>query len=185
MKKTIILFLFLAIGLASCTNNNPSSKETTEQEKTPNSNNPKEATNSSISYSVYTNPRFGFSILYPTFLSPEPEPENGDGRVFSNDNGEQICVFAQQNIMNYSIEELQQMCENSIDGTITYSAQKDNWFVLSGINSEDNIYYIKTILSNDIEYSVSLTYPQDKKQLYNEIVNEVTKSFKVGLEVTY
>ena len=185
MKKTIVFILALALSIAACTNNNSASKETTKSATSLNTFDSKTTKNNGIIYETYVNPRFGFSILYPSFLTPEPEPDNGDGRTFSNDNNEKIRVYAQYNVMDYSIEELQQMYENTIDGTITYSTQKNNWFVLSGVNSENNIYYMKTILSNGIEHTVLLTYPQDKKQLYNEIVNRVTKSFRVGLEITY
>ncbi len=84
MKKTIIILFALALGTASCSNNcsnNSTQKETTKPET------------SSISYDSYTNPRFGFSIMYPTFLSPQPESENGDGRVFSNGKNEEMSVL--------------------------------------------------------------------------------------------
>lgn len=184
MKNTLFIFLILVFGITSCSNNNSVFKETTESATPSNNQDSKIVTNNGINYETYVNPRFGFSIEYPTFLTPEPESDNGDGRVFSNGKNEKIVVSAQYNILDYSIEELLQMCKNSIDGTITYSAQKSNWFVLSGINQENNIYYWKTILTNGIEYTVCITYPQDRKQIYNEIVNSVTESFRVGLEVT-
>jgi len=175
MKKTIIILFALALGTASCSNNcsnNSTQKETTKPET------------SSISYDSYTNPRFGFSIMYPTFLSPQPESENGDGRVFSNGKNEEMSVFASNNVLDQSIEDLYQACQNINEGTITYSTQKDNWFVVSGTNLENNYFYRKTILTDDVEYTVTMSYPKDKKQQYDEIVEKVAESFKVGLEVT-
>ena len=175
MKKALLYFFALTIGLASCSNN---SSNNTTQKETPKPDSP------SITYDVYTNSRFGFSIMYPTFLSPQPEPENGDGRVFSNGKDEEISVYALHNVLDQSIEDLYQECQSSVDGTVTYADQKDNWFVVSGTNSEGKILYRKTILHDDVEYTVSVTYPKDKKQQYDEIVKKVAESFHVGLEVT-
>ena len=175
MKKALLYFFALAIVLASCSNNSSNNKAPKE---TPKPDSP------SITYDVYTNSRFGFSIMYPTFLSPQPEPENGDGRVFSNGKDEEMSVYASYNVLDQSIEELYQECQSNVDGTVTYADQKDNWFLVSGTNEEGTILYRKTILTDDIEYTVSVTYPKDKKQQYDEIVEKVAESFKVGLEVT-
>ena len=53
------------------------------------------------------------------------------------------------------------------------------------MNEEGSILYRKTILTNDIEYTVNLIYPKAKKQLYDGIVEKVTKSFNVGLEIAH
>lgn len=174
MKKTIIILFALALGMASCSNNCANSSAQKEEVK---------PETTSISYDSYTNPRFGFSIMYPTFLTPQPESENGDGRVFSNGN-EEMSVYASNNVLDQSIEDLFQACQNSVNGTVTEFTQKDNWFEVSGTNSENNVFYRKTILKDDVEYTVSVTYPKDKKQVYDEILKKITESFKVGLEVT-
>ena len=86
MKKALIVLLALAIGMASCSNNNSKTKEATKPSTSSEKLDTKSPTNDAISYDTYTNPRFGFSIMYPTFLTPQPEPENGDGRVFKGEN---------------------------------------------------------------------------------------------------
>ena len=185
MKKKLVFLLTLAIGIASCSNNNSQTKEATKPTTSSESHNAKLPTNDAISYDTYINPRFGFSIMYPTILPPQPEPENGDGRAFSNGKDEEMSVFASYNVLDDSIEEIFQECKSSYIGTVTYALQKDNWFVVSGTDEEGAILYRKTILTDDIEYTVNLIYPKAKKQLYDEIVEKVTNSFNVGLEVTH
>ena len=184
MKKALFFLLALAIGMASCSNNNSKTKEAKQTTPSTENLNTKSPTNDAISYDTYTNPRFGFSIMYPTFLSPQPEPENGDGRIFKGVN-EEMSVFASYNVLDDSIEKLFKECKNSYIGTVSYAVQKDNWFVVSGTDEEGTILYRKTILTNDIEHTVNLIYPKAKKQLYDEIVEKVTKSFNVGLEITH
>lgn len=180
MKKTIIFLFALALGMTSCFNNSSNPKEIKKTE-TPSNNIGSKATthNDAINYNTYTNPRFGFSIMYPTFLSPQPEPENGDGRIFTNGKDEEMSVFASYNVLDDTIEELFKECKGSYIGTVTYAVQKDNWFVVSGTDEEGTILYRKTILTDDVEYTVNLIYPKAKKQFYDEIVEKVIKSFDV------
>lgn len=196
MKKAINLFIFLTtLLLFSCSNNKPSSndikpssKDTTEKVSIPSEEvKQNEETNldpQQIEYDTYVNTRFGYSISYPTFLTPQPEAYNSDGREFTKGDNEKITVYAMYNVMESTIQELKQMREKSIDGSVVYYAQKNNWYVLSGINSAGNIYYLKTILYNDTEYTVQLTYPQDKKEFYNEIIDKVISSFDVEWSVS-
>ncbi len=186
MKKTIIFLLALALGMTSCFNKNSTSKEITKAETSSDNVVSKATTNNeAIRYDTYTNTRFGFSIMYPTFLTPEPEPENGDGRIFSKGKYEEMSVYASYNVLDESIEELFKECKNSYIGNVSYAVQKDNWFVVSGTNEEGTILYRKTILTDDVEYTVNLIYPKAKKQIYDEIVEKVTKSFDIDLEVIY
>lgn len=183
MKKALFFLLALAIGMASCSNNNSHTKEATKPTTSSENLDTKSPTNDAISYDTYINPRFGFSILYPTILSPQPEPENGDGRVFSNGKDEEMSVYASHNVFDSSIEELYKTCLDGFEGVVSTSIQKDNWFEVSGSNAGHNLYK-KTILHDDVEYTVYVTYPKDKEQTYKEIIEKITESFKVGLEVT-
>ena len=74
---------------------------------------------------------------------------------------------------------LEELFEDSKSRTDTYSASKDNWFVVSGINEQGNIYYKKTILKNDVEYTVELVYPKAIKSEYNNVLKKVINSFRV------
>lgn len=189
MVKVTNLFIFLiAILFYSCSNNKPSndikpsSNEVAVEEVAVQSEEVEQSIISQpqqIEYETYINSRYGYSIPYPTFLTPQPEAYNGDGRVFTNGNGEEMRVYAMENVLESTIQELKEMQEEIIDGSVDYSVLKKNWFVISGIHSNGSIYYMKTILSDDIEYSVQITYPKEKKEFYNAIVEKVTKSFYV------
>ncbi len=87
--------------------------------------------------------------------------------------------------MDDSIEKLFKECKSSYNGNVSTEVKIDNWYEVSGTDEEGTILYRKTILTNDIEHTVNLIYPKAKKQLYDEIVEKVTKSFNVGLEITH
>ena len=74
---------------------------------------------------------------------------------------------------------VKELFEDRKRSTDTYSTFKDNWFVLSGVNEQGNIYYRKTIIENKVEYVVELVYPQAKKAEYDAVVKKVISSFQV------
>lgn len=129
-----------------------------------------------VSYQGYYNPRFDFSVSYPTFFVRKYEAANQDGCEFEYGNNYSMKAYGMNNVLEKTIKELFKDSKSSKD---TYSTCKDNWFVLSGINEQGNIYYRKTMLANDIEYTVELIYPQEKKEQYDAVVQKVVNSFKV------
>ena len=129
-----------------------------------------------VSYEDYNNTRFGFYVSYPSFFRRKSESYNQDGCEFLYGKNYSITVYGMNNSSESSIIELFESGKKSTD---SYSAQKDNWFVLSGINEEGNIYYEKTILENDIVYGIELVYPQEKKSKYEAVLKRVVGSFEV------
>lgn len=128
-----------------------------------------------VSYSTYYNNRFGYKIDYPSVLQITNVPDNDDGRTFSY-GGLTITVFGIYNALFSSVQEQFKM---NLKPTDTYKVVKNNWYVRSGINSNGYIYYEKSILKNDIWYTVILEYPESMKEELDDVVTKVVNSFKV------
>ena len=128
-----------------------------------------------ISYEVYNNSRFGFSVSYPNFFKRKIESYNQDGCEFLF--GDNYSMSISGMYWEGTIKELFDVVKGSTD---TYSTIKDNWFVISGINEKGNIYYRKTLLENGVGYEVVLVYPKDKKNEYNAIVKQVVGSIRIN-----
>ncbi|MBQ6728890.1 MAG: DUF805 domain-containing protein [Bacteroidales bacterium] len=129
-----------------------------------------------VFYDDYYNPRFDFSVSYPTFFVRKYEAANQDGCEFAFGNNYSMRVYGMNNVLEKTIKEL---FKDSIKSTDTYSTSKDNWFVVSGVNEQGNIYYRKTILENNVEYVVELVYPRAHKTEYEAVVKKVISSFQV------
>ena len=129
-----------------------------------------------VTYDDYCNSRFDFCVSYPVFFKRKFEAYNQDGCEFLYGNNYSLRVYGMHNVMEKTLEEL---FEDTKSRTDTYTASKDNWFVVSGINEQGNIYYKKTILKNDVEYSVELVYPKAIKSEYNDVLKKVINSFRV------
>lgn len=132
---------------------------------------------SEVTYQYYENDRFCFSVNYPTFLNPEPAPENNDGRIFALNDKTYIQVYACYNNFDETIEDLYQQDRSSSD---TYFRCSDNWYVVSGNKSDGTIYYTKTYLMNGTIYTLHFSYTQNEKALFDEVIPFVMDSWSIA-----
>ncbi|MGZ3806408.1 MAG: hypothetical protein ACXVB4_19515 [Pseudobdellovibrionaceae bacterium] len=135
-------------------------------------------------YSKYTNPRFGYSISYPSDLFiAQGESDNGDGQKFVSADGAVLLVYGSYNVTNESLKEYYADVIASNANTpnqvlnVTYKQMKDNFFVFSG-TLRSKIIYQKTILRNGIFKSFRLIYDQSQKKTYDPVIRNLLLSFK-------
>lgn len=126
----------------------------------------------------YCNPRFGFCIDYPSDMTVNPPPENGDGQTFNDSNGFVLTVSGINNVINDTIEtEMKSQSENL--EKITYQAKGDNWFILSGQKGPD-VFYFKTYVGDGVINHLYIQYPASANSKYTKAVAEISESFKPG-----
>jgi serine/threonine-protein kinase len=133
-------------------------------------------------WKLYENARFGYRALYPDFLIPGEESDNGDGRKFlSGDGSVKLIVFAAYNTENMGIDEYRRTLLQEFKGhdNIGYGPRGNSWFVLSGLRG-DAIYYEKVLFAcgGRVINAFALTYPQDRKQAFDSIVTGIEKNFR-------
>lgn len=128
-----------------------------------------------LDWRTYVNERFGSRIEYPAgIFSPEPPPENGDGRRFKARDGAGFTISAMYNVLSETLQSL----ENSLRhpepgnpddyGNVTYRISRGNMLVLSGVRGE-MIYYEKFLFSKDREtiHHFSIVYPAGLREKYD------------------
>jgi hypothetical protein len=134
---------------------------------------------------IYCNARYDYCIGYPTFLIPQPEAYNGDGRIFTDKQGRKILVvfgyFNQD--LNGRPMTLQQQYSKDIKqlllskASISYRKLGNNFYVLSG-TQKDKIFYQKTIIKKDAFCSAILEYKAAGKAVYDSVATRIAASFK-------
>jgi hypothetical protein len=129
-------------------------------------------------YEKYCNSRYGFCVDYPTTLSLEPPPANGDGRIFFDSHGFKMTASGINNLTNDTITSEMESASENID-QITYKAQGKNWFVISGYQGS-KIIYIKTYVGTGSINHLWIEYPKTKNQYYSELVTRISNSFNPG-----
>ena len=133
------------------------------------------ATNDSdIIFNSYQNSRFNYTITYPSFLNKRQESENGDGCKFYMDDNTYLIGSGMYNALDESIISRYNEYKSK---SVTYSIQKDNWFVISDYTSDGNIFYTKTALQNGVFFTATFYYPVKDKDKYNSVIKKIFTNF--------
>ena len=130
--------------------------------------------NSDITFNSYQNSRFNYTITYPSFLNKRQESENGDGCKFYMDDNTYLIVSGMYNALDESIISRYNEYKSK---SVTYSIQKDNWFVFSDYTSNGNIFYTKTVLQNGVFFTATFYYPAKDKDKYNSVIKKIFTNF--------
>ena len=130
--------------------------------------------NSDITFNSYQNSRFNYTITYPSFLNKRQEAETGDGCKFYMDDNTYLIVSGMYNALDESIISRYNEYKSK---SVTYSIQKDNWFVISDYTSNGNIFYTKTVLQNGVFFTATFYYPAKDKDKYNSVIKKIFTNF--------
>ena len=130
--------------------------------------------NSDITFNSYQNSRFNYTITYPSFLNKRQESENGDGCKFYMDDNTYLIVSGMYNALDESIISRYNEYKSK---SVTYSIQKDNWFVISDYTSNGNIFYTNTVLQNGVFFTATFYYPAKDKDKYNSVIKKIFTNF--------
>ncbi len=177
---SIVLILCLVNGVSSL--HSPNAQNSFDKTQTPINTQSTEIGE----YNIYTNARFGYSIPIPKDFIPEPEPTNGDGRTFHSQDGKcRLSVWGSHcpQTMEFTPEQYYEWVLSHTEGEITYKTLGSNWFIVSGYQGND-IFYQKTF-SGDDENTFIITYPEEQKELYSDIITDMERLFEPSTEVLY
>ena len=90
----------------------------------------------------------------------------------------QIHSLLKSRFETTSLNELYESAINNSEIEISYKTQKDNWFVVSGVNYlNQNIIYWKRIVGDMYISDIKFEYPEELKSQIDPIIGTITKSF--------
>jgi hypothetical protein len=135
----------------------------------------------------YRNDRFGLAMTYPSdfVLDPASIPANGESaRFWTADHRATAVVIGTRNGSGQSIQALMQEARRNIlengDSSITYTRQRDNWFVLSGFLDANRIFYQRTLLAREtgVVGTLWIEFPRALKPCFEAPVTLMSLSFR-------
>ena len=123
-------------------------------------------------YIHYHNERFGFELDYPSFMTMDPPPENGDG---ISCHGKGVALIA-TGCMDMTWMDLDDTGLTTRD----LYPQDEVFYVHHGIDTAGTVHYTKTARfpntdNGNIILTLQLSYPQEQVDL--TIINHILKSF--------
>jgi hypothetical protein len=131
-----------------------------------------------VDWMRYCNARFGPCADIPKSFHAGPEPENGDGLVFTDAAGAEISVYGSWNLPEQGPTFERQSWLETI-GAPAYKADGPDWFVLSGLKG-GTIYYVKVAWTHETIATLAIKYPAALKSAYDGIAAHSAKSFTHG-----
>lgn len=123
-------------------------------------------------YIHYHNERFGFDLDYPSFMTMDPAPENGDGISF-HDKGLELTATGCIDMTWMDLD------DTGLTPRDLYP-QDEVFYVHHYIDTTGTAHYTKTARfpktdNGDVILTLQLTYPQGQANL--TIINHILKSF--------
>lgn len=132
----------------------------------------------------YTNETLGYTITYPKdVLVLQSETENTDEQVFLHkDSNAKLRIFKDTrkdkggNIL--SLNDAFEADKKVSKRQVSYSTLKPLFYVVSGVDNGNEIFYQKTIPAQGTLVTAVLTYTKDEKSVFDPIVPALFGSFK-------
>jgi len=133
-----------------------------------------------LTYSKYTNPRFGFASVWPSALRAQPPPENGDGQAWASRDGlVTLSAFGSNNVLNQSPQ--QDESADSQGLSVVYRAITGNIVVVSGYKDDGRvIVYQRDVVGPGSIDTLYWTYPASQKATWETAVTVTAKAFQPG-----
>jgi hypothetical protein len=132
---------------------------------------------------TYRNDRYGTTVDYPDMFEPQPPPDADDGLAFKSKDGAELDVFASYNALDFDLAGFKAFTVKNLDPgkTVTYQAQGETWFVISG-KGADGVFYERHMLTHGGQMTEGLviSYPAALAAKYNPLVARISKSFRPG-----
>lgn len=128
-------------------------------------------------WSVYVNDRFGTGIEYPSDLFvPGPAPTNNDGRSFATPDGRaRFSVWGSYNALDETLAQMKAGDAASAD-RVTYEAEGDGWYVLSGYRGGE-VFYLRKMLRDDVIHGLDISYDPALTDAMAPVVTRMSRSF--------
>lgn len=128
-------------------------------------------------YSKYENPRFGFSINYPSFLTEIKESQNGEGTILQNKESTVVVILAGvNNALQKTPKELYEGYINNTKG-IVYKKIIGNSYMIAAENG-NNSYFIYEVVGDGSINTFIVGYPKEDSKEFDKIIKEMKKSFE-------
>jgi triacylglycerol lipase len=133
-----------------------------------------------LGYSKYTNPRFGFTTIWPSAFTAQPPPENGDGQAWASPDGlVKLSAFGANNVLNQSPQ--QDESSDSQGLSVAYRDVTQNIVTVSGYKDGGRvIVYQRDVVGPGSIDTLYWSYPASQKAQWDSTVSLTANAFQPG-----
>jgi serine/threonine protein kinase len=136
--------------------------------------------NPSPGYNQYTNPRYGFTALWPDTFSAQPPPGDGDGQAWAGPGGQVLLsAYGANNILGYSPE--QDEAADASRLSAVYMNIRGNVVTVSGYKDGGRtIVYERDVVGPGAIDTIYWSYPANQKAQWDAAVTLTALTFRPG-----
>jgi hypothetical protein len=133
----------------------------------------------SDAYNRYTNPRFGFTTLWPTGFTAQPPPEDGDGQEWTDEGGKvSLTTYGDDNVLHHTPSE--DLTAISSGLRVTYSNISGDIVTVSGYSGPRTIVYERDAVGAGSIDSLLWRYPSDQRSTWQAANTRTALAFTPG-----
>lgn len=131
-------------------------------------------------YDKYTNPRYGFTMLWPSSFRAQPPPTDGDGQTWTSPDGQVLLsAYGANNIFNYSPGQDEAIDARSM--SVVYDNISGNVVTVSGYkDSGRTIVYQRDVVGPGTIDTLHWSYPASHKARWDATVSLTARTFQPG-----
>lgn len=174
----VAVIVLSSIVVAGCATGVAKNAKVQNQNSSTKASSSSSSSTTSASYQQYANPRFGFSVDYPSDLTAKESSDNGDGQTFASSDGSvEFEVSGVNNAESLTpAQYLKQIVLPSLKN-VTYQSQNSNWYIVSWTDG-NTIGYEKGIVGGKSINTYSIKYPLSRKADFDSVIQHINNSFK-------
>jgi hypothetical protein len=131
-------------------------------------------------YDSYTNPRYGFTALRPSFFTAQPPPVDGDGQAWASPDGRVLLsAYGTNNVFNYSPRQDEAADARSL--FVVYTNISGNVVTVSGYKDNGRtIVYQRDVVGAGAIDTIYWSYPANQKARWDAAVTVTALAFQPG-----
>ena len=137
-------------------------------------------------FKTYINARFGYSVEYPDIFIDSKEPDNGDGIVFEDADGEyNLTIWGGYNVLGQNGSSLLEMCLERVAHIVPGSEKSGAGFYSieysddGGQDGVEHIFFEYGVINADMMAGFILKYPKESEVRFAEIKRVIQESLKI------
>jgi serine/threonine protein kinase len=131
-------------------------------------------------YDEYANPRYGFTVLWPSSFRAQPPPEDGDGQEWTSPDGQVLLsAYGTNNVLNYSPEQ-DEAADARLLSVVYVNISGDIVTVSGYTNNGRTIVYQRDVVGPGSIDTLYWSYPANQKAQLDAAVTQTALTFQPG-----
>ena len=133
-------------------------------------------------YKKYHQGRWGYTVVYPSFLTQEIRSANNDGCHFADHEGTEFITYGSWNVTEATIKELyREKLDDNMKVTYKRLYKEENYFIKFGYTKDGRMFYMKQVIADKLKEAPVVTgilyFRPESKKGSEEVIKKIFDKF--------